>query len=69
VEFESGSPAAQEGRLAEAAQRFRRALELDPYAVEAWIGLGRVLNELGNVSAALEAFQRAFELDPGPAPL
>lgn len=53
------------GRLGQAEQILRRALELDPSFVPALNNLGVVLMEKGNAGEARAMFQRAFALDSG----
>lgn len=53
-----------EGRLDEAAKRYRRALELDPGHAEAHNNLGAVLQTQGSLAAALESYRRAVDLEP-----
>ena len=52
------------GHKAQAAERFRQALELDQDFVDAWNNLGNVLAELGEADEAVEALEKALELDP-----
>lgn len=53
------------GRLGQAEQILRRALELDPAFVPALNNLGVVLIERGRPGEARAMFQRAFALDSG----
>ncbi|HSM51050.1 MAG TPA: tetratricopeptide repeat protein, partial [Thermoanaerobaculia bacterium] len=53
------------GRPAEAAAEFRRALALQPNAVEAQLGLASALERQGLAAAAEAAYRRAIELQPG----
>jgi tetratricopeptide (TPR) repeat protein len=53
------------GRLGQAEQMLRRALELDEKFVPAWNNLGVVLMEKGEVAEASRVFQTAFALDSG----
>ena len=53
------------GRLGQAEQILRRALERDGSFVPAWNNLGVVLMERGKTGEAVEAFRRAFALDSG----
>lgn len=53
-----------EGRRAEAAEAYRRAVALAPEDAEAWWGLGCVLESLGNHAGAMSSFQRLVALDP-----
>jgi Flp pilus assembly protein TadD len=53
------------GRLGQAEQILRRALERDPDFVPALNNLGVVLMEKGETGEARRLFQRAFALDSG----
>jgi len=53
------------GRLGQAEQMLRRALELDPNFVPALNNLGVVLMEQGKSGEARVIFQKAFALDSG----
>jgi Flp pilus assembly protein TadD len=53
------------GRLGQAEQMLRRALEVDPTFVPAMNNLGVVLMERGKVGEARAVFQRAFAQDSG----
>ncbi len=55
------------GRRAEAAEQFRRAIELRPGFAAAHNNLGYVLRESGRIDEALVHFRRAIELDPADA--
>jgi hypothetical protein len=46
---------------------YRRSLRLRPECAEAWINLGRLFAEGGDVTAADECFASALELDPADA--
>lgn len=60
-----GSANLKLGRLGQADQMLRRALELDPDFVPALNNLGVVLMERGETGEAQRVFQRAFALDSG----
>jgi len=60
-----GSANLKLGRLGQADQMLRRALELDPDFVPALNNLGVVLMEKGETGEAQRVFQRAFALDSG----
>jgi tetratricopeptide (TPR) repeat protein len=49
----------------DAAAQFERAVERDPRAAVAWVGLGTALNRLGRTKDAIAKLQRAIELEPG----
>jgi tetratricopeptide (TPR) repeat protein len=52
------------GRLAEAVQRYRRALELKPDFAEAHNNLGSVLRDLGQLADAAASYRRALAVKP-----
>jgi Tfp pilus assembly protein PilF/SAM-dependent methyltransferase len=58
-----------QGKVAEAAASFRRALAINPDAAETHSNLGNVLMEQGHVAAAANAYGRAVALNPGLAAL
>lgn len=60
-----GSANLKLGRLGQAEQLLRRALEEDPTFVPAMNNLGCVLMEAGKVQEARVVFQQAFALDSG----
>ncbi|WP_444668231.1 tetratricopeptide repeat protein [Cereibacter changlensis] len=60
-----GSANLQLGRLGQAEQLLRRAIELDPSFVPAVNNLGVVLMERGQVGEARLVFQQAYGLDSG----
>ena len=60
-----GSANLKLGRLGQADQMLRRALEMDPDFVPALNNLGVVLMEKGETGEAQRVFQRAFALDSG----
>lgn len=52
-----------QGKLHQAAERYRQALELDPRRLDAWNNLGVVLGELGQTEEACTAFRSALRID------
>jgi Flp pilus assembly protein TadD len=60
-----GSANLKLGRLGQAEQLLRRALERDQTFVPAWNNLGVVLMEENKTGEAVETFKRAFALDSG----
>lgn len=60
-----GSANLRLGRLGQAEQMLRRAIEVDGTFVPAWNNLGVVLMEQGKAAEASEVFKRAFALDSG----
>ncbi len=60
----------QEGRLDEAAGRYRRALELQPDLLDGLVNLGHLHEEVGEMARAEECFRRARACHPhAPGPL
>jgi tetratricopeptide (TPR) repeat protein len=53
----------EKGLYYEAVNAYRRAIELDPHAVEARMGLGEVFEEKGLYKEAMEEYRRVIELD------
>ena len=60
-----GSADLKLGRLNQAEQMLRRAIEADETSVPAWNNLGVVLMERGKTGEAARVFQTAFALDSG----
>ena len=60
-----GSANLKLGRLGQAEEVLRRAVEVDQRFVPAWNNLGVVLIERGQFAEASEMFRRAFALDNG----
>lgn len=60
-----GSANLRLGRLGQAENWLRRAVEEDPTFAPAWNNLGVVLMERGQVAEASEVFRRAFAADNG----
>lgn len=67
LENEIGLQALKEARLDEAARRFQAAIDLDPCIVTAFINLGEVQMQQGDVPAATATFERALEVAPDRA--
>lgn len=61
----TGVDAAQSGELDQATAAFRKAVEVDPTAAEAWDSLGVVLVRAGDEARGVEAFRRALRAMPG----
>ena len=62
---QAGQRALQGRRFEEAAQRFERALAVEPYRLDAQLGLGDALFWLGEHERALTLFERAAAAAPG----
>lgn len=60
-----GSANLRLGRLGQAEEQLRRAIEIDETFPPAWNNLGVVLMEKGEYGEAAETFRRAFALDSG----
>jgi Flp pilus assembly protein TadD len=54
----------QQGRYAEAADQFSRAVASEPTSPR-WLGLAKSLEAAGNPAPALAAYQKALQLNPG----
>ena len=52
------------GSMLEAAQRFLKAVELDPRSVQGWNDLGVALHGMGEAREAMTAFRTALGIDP-----
>jgi tetratricopeptide (TPR) repeat protein len=55
------------GSMLEAAQRFLKAVELDPRSVRGWNDLGVALHGVGETREAMTAFRTALGIDPDNA--
>jgi Flp pilus assembly protein TadD len=62
--LDQGTRASQQGDDQQAEQSFRRVLELEPRAPEAYNNLGALYARRGDHERAKEAFQAALEIDP-----
>lgn len=60
-----GQAAFRVRRFAEAAESFKRAVEINPVSIAGWIDLGSALGQAGDVEGAIAAYERAVELGPG----
>jgi Tfp pilus assembly protein PilF len=60
-----GIVVAQKGLWKEAANRFEKAIELDPAYGAAWNDLGISYEQLGRFEDARKAYDKALELEPG----
>ena len=61
--FEYGILMYEEGKLDEAIDRFRKALELDPQRGMALYYLGNALRQQGSLDEAIQAYRTAIEID------
>ncbi|MFP4143524.1 MAG: tetratricopeptide repeat protein [Phycisphaeraceae bacterium] len=62
--FERGIALEDEKQWAEAAEAYRKALEIEPGFPEALFNLGNVSREMGDVVAAIRAYGEAIDADP-----
>jgi protein O-mannosyl-transferase len=58
----------QSGRVAEAADQFRRCIEIGSSVPEPYANLGNACSLLGRTDEALEQYRKALSLDPNSAP-
>jgi len=66
--FNLGMTLVSSGDFTEAANYFKRTIELEPDHVEALINLGAVFGRTRNVELAVKSLQRAVELSPDSIP-
>ncbi|HEX9638557.1 MAG TPA: tetratricopeptide repeat protein [Acidobacteriota bacterium] len=64
VEFNLGRLLAGIERWDEAIEHYRRAIELRPNLVAAWVQLGAAHTALGRLEQAAQSYRRALELEP-----
>ena len=64
AEYQLALLARRLNRVEEAEQRFRRAIELNPDFVEAYVGLGKILIASGNLQGAIVILEKARSLEP-----
>jgi tetratricopeptide (TPR) repeat protein len=64
TEHNLGSALQSEGRLAEAIDRYKKAIAIKPDYVPAYSNLGAALLSRGDVAGAIAAYQHALEIDP-----
>jgi predicted negative regulator of RcsB-dependent stress response len=57
----------EEGKFAEAAERYRQITAHDPGSIVAWTNLGNAERQLGHTSDAEQAYRKAIEADPASA--
>lgn len=60
-----GVALADRGHFREAADQYRRALQINPRYERAYTNLGRAVASQGNIGAAIELFNTALEINPG----
>ena len=64
LHVELATALARQRRYTEAEARYRRALAIDEHLSSAWIGLGRLYADRGDLGQAVEALEEAIALDP-----
>ena len=62
--FARGAQAQQAGRLPEAVEAYRQAIQLDPAYYEAYYNQALALNKQGHLPAALAAYETALAIQP-----
>ena len=67
LENELGLQAVKQGDLAEAARRFEAAVDLDRGVIPAYLHLGDVRVQLGDLPGAVEIWERAIDVSPDRA--
>ena len=65
--YRLGNVREEQGRDADAAECFEKAVSLDPAHAQAWNNLGGARQRLGQEVPAIEAYRRAIAADPGLA--
>lgn len=61
--FNLGNAYQRQGEFAKAAQSFQAATEADPTMADAWINLGRLMDDGGGHQEALDCYQIALKID------
>lgn len=68
--YNEGEDYFKKQKLDKAAEKFKRAVELDPHFAFAWDNLGLTYRYLGNYDEALKCYKKSLEVDPyGTMPL
>ncbi|MEO8070252.1 MAG: tetratricopeptide repeat protein [Acidobacteriota bacterium] len=67
LENELGLQALKDGRLADAENRFRAAIELEPIVTPAYLHLGDAQAQQGDLPTAIATWERAIEMSPDRA--
>jgi lipopolysaccharide biosynthesis regulator YciM len=67
LENELGLQSLKQGRLADAARRFEAAIELDKSVIPAYLHLGDVKLEQGDLPGAIEIWERSIDVTPDRA--
>ena len=62
--IELGELCLQQGKFPEAEESFKKALELNPKADQAYVGLGEVYQSLNKLPEAEKLFKKALQLNP-----
>jgi tetratricopeptide (TPR) repeat protein len=65
VDLRAGHSHQSRGEYRQAADSFRRVLEVNPLMLDAWKNLGHSLHSLGELDEALEAYRKALQLSKG----
>ena len=62
--FHLGNSNFDAGKLADAANAYEKAIELDPQMLGAHVNLGSVYDEMGRLDDAITAYRAALEIEP-----
>jgi len=62
----NGHQLLQRGKVDDACREFKRAKELDPHNVKAYVGLGVALGRKGDLSAGVAAMDKARQMASNP---
>jgi len=63
-QMDAGHTALAMGEMEEAAQHYRKAVQLDPNLADAWQSLGMALVKLEKLDEAIEVLQKLVQLKP-----
>jgi Flp pilus assembly protein TadD len=61
---EEGLKKAQEGKFAEGAELFTKAIKANPNNAKAWNNLGLAMRKLGKIDEAVKAYRQAIQAQP-----
>jgi tetratricopeptide (TPR) repeat protein len=68
--YHEGEEYFKKQKLEKAAEKFKKAVEIDPHFAFAWDNLGLTYRYLGNYDEALKCYKKSLEVDPyGTMPL
>ena len=67
VHIQNGMDLIKQNKLKEASDEFQLAIEKDPYYIEAYMNLGKVLGDLGEYQKARRSYRDVLKLNPSQA--